>query len=609
LSGLEIDILKIERKGVVLFMKKLFLLFLLFAAAVGTGAAASETPLGVEEIASVDELAAGILSYFPRVQGEVKAVHGDRLTISLGTKNGIAPGVMLTLWRDSREILHPVTGQVIGRTEDEVGDAAVTEVMDTTCTAVMRKRLKDPKEGDKARITPKKISMALLPLRADRPETLQGLAERLNESGRVSLLESATVTGFLKDRKERDRSLIKEMGKAYNLDIVAAVGIYPSEGTKLLVTVRLFYADEARQIDTIVAMLNLKSRKEAIAEVTPFFAPVTEEKNDIPELPFDAQLMAAADFEGSGALQYAFSDGVRLHVYRQGPAGWREDWVEHVPAGAGEIQHINLDAADINGNGRSELFVTAMRNGKVVSRVFEFQDGVYHQIAEIPGFLRVIAYPGKGTMLIGRGYDPVSFFSGPARQYLWSDGAYIAGADLSLPPGVGLYGFALASLGEPAPLLVALDDKDRLLVYSGETMIWKSEESYPFVGTSVIRPATGIEAVLSRETAEANKALKVRIPGRVLALDLNGDGKDEILLPKNSGGTYLRGHTRAEFVSLGWTGARLEQRWTIKDIAGAVLDFQILRLEGPGARIVALVRSPGGLFAGDTIKVMSYPAK
>jgi hypothetical protein len=56
-------------------------------------------------------------------------------------------------------------------------------------------------------------------------------------------------------------------------------------------------------------------------------------------------------------------------------------------------------------------------------------------------------------------------------------------------------------------------------------------------------------------------------------------------------------------------GARLDQRWTIKDIAGAVLDFQILRLEGPGARIVALVRSPGGLFAGDTIKVMSYPAK
>jgi hypothetical protein len=40
-----------------------------------------------------------------------------------------------------------------------------------------------------------------------------------------------------------------------------------------------------------------------------------------------------------------------------------------------------------------------------------------------------------------------------------------------------------------------------------------------------------------------------------------------------------------------------------------VLDFRILRLEGPGARILALVRSPGGLFAGDTIKVMSYPAK
>lgn len=590
-------------------MKKLVLLFLLCAAVFGTGAAAFETPLGVEEIESVDELATRVLSYFPRVQGEVKAVHGDRITVSLGTKDGIAPGVVLTLWRDGKEILHPVTGQVIGRTEDGVGDAAVTDVTDTTCTAVMRKRLKDPKEGDKARITPKKISMALLPLRADRPDTLQGLAERLNESGRFSLLDSGTAAEFLRDRKGRDRSLIKEMGKAYSLDVIAAVGIYPSQANKLLVTIRLFYADEARPIDTIVAMLDLKSRKEAIAEVKPFFAPVAEEKTDIPTLTFDAQLMAAADLEGSGSLQYAYSDGVRLHIFRQGATGWREDWVEHVTAGAGEIQCINLDAADINGNGRSELFVTAMRSGKVVSRVFEFLEGSYHQIAEIPGFLRVITYPGRGTMLIGRAYDPAKFFSGPVREYRWSSGTYAAGPEMALPAGVGLYGFAVASLGEKSPLLVALDDEERLRVYSGETPIWKSEESYPFVGTSVMKPATGIGAVLSQGADESDKSRKVRIPGRVLALDLNGDGRDEIILPKNSGGTILRGHTQAEFVGLGWTGARLEQRWTIKDIGGAVLDFQILRQEGPGTRILALVRSSGGLFSGDTIKVMSYPAQ
>ncbi|HET7319309.1 MAG TPA: hypothetical protein VFK23_09255, partial [Nitrospirota bacterium] len=79
--------------------------------------------------------------------------------------------------------------------------------------------------------------------------------------------------------------------------------------------------------------------------------------------------------------------------------------------------------------------------------------------------------------------------------------------------------------------------------------------------------------------------------------------------PKNSGGTILRGHTQAEFVSLGWTGARLEQKWAIKDVGGAVVDFQVLRQEATGARILALVRSSGGLFSRDTIKVVSYPAK
>ncbi len=128
-------------------MKKLILLFLLFSAAFGTGAAASETPLGVEEIASVDELAAGIQSHFPKVQGEVKAVKGDRFTVSLGAKDGLVPGVMLTLWRDGKEILHPVTGQVIGRTEDEVGDAAVTDVTETTCYGRDEKTTEGPEGG------------------------------------------------------------------------------------------------------------------------------------------------------------------------------------------------------------------------------------------------------------------------------------------------------------------------------------------------------------------------------------------------------------------------------------------------------------------------------
>jgi hypothetical protein len=602
-------------------MKRLFAIVLLMF--VSMSAAAAEKPLGMEEFTSLGELAKKISSYFPKVQGEVKTAQGTLLTIALGTKDGLKSGVVLSLWRDGKEILHPVTKAVIGRAEDEVGEAEVVKVGETSSTARLIKKLKDPKPGDKARITPKKIGLALVPLRPDRPDVVQGLGERLNELGRFSVLENEKAAAFLKERKQRDSSLIKEMGRSFGLDVVAAVELFPSEGGKLLITVRMFYADDARPLDTITAMLDLASKTEALGEIRPFFAPVREEKtvdatekSVSPNLPFEARQFALADLDGTGALQYVFSDGSKLHVYRRGPSEWRKEWSEPGSFAAGEVQHINLDVADINGNGRPEIFVTAMRNEKVVSSVLEFQDGAYRRIAEVPGFLRVITYPGKGNILIGQGYDPASFFTGKPGQYVWSDGKYVPGPEISLPKGVDLYGFVVADMGEARPLVTAFNDKEQLVVYSSDNAIWKSEEKYPAIGITVSKPLTGIDAVVLKGAAESGdkreltgiQREKARIKGRLLALDLNGDGRDEIILPKNSGFVF-GGSKESEVVSFSWTGARLDQRLKIKDVPGRVLDFQILRQQGGGAQIFALVNTPGGLFKSDTLRVMSYTVK
>jgi hypothetical protein len=136
----------------------------LLALAFVTGAFAADQSLGMKEYTSLDELAAAILSYFPRVQGEVKAVQGGQLTVALGTRDGLQKGVTLTVWRDGREILHPVTNSVIGRAEEEVGALEVTAVDETTSTGVMKRKLKEPQQGDKARLHPED-QLAILPLR------------------------------------------------------------------------------------------------------------------------------------------------------------------------------------------------------------------------------------------------------------------------------------------------------------------------------------------------------------------------------------------------------------------------------------------------------------
>jgi hypothetical protein len=588
-------------------MKKVILSCLL-ALSLVTVAVGAEKPLGVKEYTSVDQLAAAISSYFPKVQGEVKTAAGDQLTVTLGTRDGLQQGVELAVWRDGKEIHHPVTNVVIGRLEEEVGSLEVTVAGETTSTGVMLKKLKEPKEGDKVRITPKKIGIALIPLRAEHPEIIQGLAERLKDGGRFAVLESEKAAAFLSDKKQRDASLIKEMGKTFNLDVVLTIEVIPSD-SRYLVTTGLFYADDARPLDTIVALLDLRTKRDALGEVKPFFAPPREEKREIADLPFDAQLFAATDLEGTGSLQYIFSDGAKLHIFKQGTSGWREEWVEQIAYTSREMQHFNLDVADINGNGRPEIFVTGMLNDKVVSYVIEFKDGVYQRIADVLGFLRVVSLSRKESILIGQGYDPVSFFAGQPKHFIWLDGKYVPTSELPLPKEADLYGFAYAAEGETSPLLVALSDKDQVLVFSNGAMIWKSEESYPAVGKIVIKPATGIDAILSRSTDEIDKSRKVKIRGRILTEDLNGDGRDEVMLPKNIGSTFLSGYKSAEFIGLGWTGARLEQRWGIKDIPGVVLDYQIVRQPGMGAEFLALVMTPGGLFGADRIRVMSYATK
>src|SRR5208283_4907803 len=201
-------------------------------------------------------------------------------------------------------------------------------------------------------------------------------------------------------------------------------------------------------------------------------------------------------------------------------------------------------------------------------------------IAEIPGFLRVIKVPGKGTILVGQDYDTRAFFSGQPKQYIWSDGRYTAGPELSLPPGLKLYGFVFAQLGEADPFIVALDDKEHLLVYLHDEVIWKSEETYPSFKLSVNKAVSTPAAAISDSVAQAEKSQKVRIQGRIAAFDINGNGRDEIVLPKNSGGTFFSDYTDADFVSLGWNGSRLEQRWSIRSVGGAGLDFQIHQLAG-----------------------------
>lgn len=428
----------------------------------------------------------------------------------------------------------------------------------------------------------KTVKLAVVAVDIRRSDIVSGLARRLSASGRFNVIDVEKTNAFLKGRPPGS-DVISELERTFGLDAVVAVRGYPAGG-KLLVIARIISVQDAPHPGTIMGLLGLSPAKASVGR-----------GEAMPDPPISARYFAEADFDGDGKREYLFSDGERLHVYRMEASGWVRVWAEAPTRVGGEGRHLHIDVADINANGKPEIFVTRMLKGTVSSVVFEEKDGTYRRIADLPGFVRVLSNPGRGPLLIGQEFQEERFFSGTPKQYSWSTG-YVAGDAIPLPKGVGLYGFVFADVGEARPLVVALDSENRLRVYSQETLIWQSRERYG-----------GIDTVLVESTPDAySSQQRVSIPGRIFATDIDGDGIEEIIVARGGEKTIFGSVTKFEIHSLQWTGARLEQYLAIREEPGAVLDLRLAPRNGEGIRIDALVRTAGGLLSSQGSRLMTY---
>lgn len=71
-------------------------------------------------------------------QGLVLYVDTSRVAVDLTATDGMRPGTLLSLRRDRVPIVHPVTGEVLGDLDEEVGTARVTEVREKFSVAELQ---------------------------------------------------------------------------------------------------------------------------------------------------------------------------------------------------------------------------------------------------------------------------------------------------------------------------------------------------------------------------------------------------------------------------------------------------------------------------------------
>ena len=154
-------------------------LSLLLASLLSLAPARAEAP----PKATVDDLARVVLSYFPAGAGRVTAISGDIAQVDLPNMPGLAPGVILSVYREREAFHHPVTGVELGRFEDAIGEMEVTQVAEEGVS--VRILTGAVKVGDGVRI-PSKIPLSLSPATGDGPIPA-ALATVLVETGRFQI--------------------------------------------------------------------------------------------------------------------------------------------------------------------------------------------------------------------------------------------------------------------------------------------------------------------------------------------------------------------------------------------------------------------------------------
>src|SRR5688572_23720222 len=136
-------------------MKMLFaaavVLFSLAAGGPALAQSPSRPPTAVAPL-SFRVLADRLTAMFPAVTTDVVEVAGPKITLAAGRSEGLQAGVELTLFREGREIYHPTTKKLLGRTEETIGRVSVTDVLENYSVGTLVDG-NGARAGDKARVS------------------------------------------------------------------------------------------------------------------------------------------------------------------------------------------------------------------------------------------------------------------------------------------------------------------------------------------------------------------------------------------------------------------------------------------------------------------------
>ena len=522
-----------------------------------------------------------MVAFFPALAGEIVEAKDKEVVVSIGRREGAQVGMELSLFREGRELRHPKTGEVLGRVEQEVGLAVVSQVSETSSVATVASG-RGVRPGDQARIPRGKLNLSVMGLGS--PGVSPGvvdavfnqLSQELSATGRFQVVSGDALAAAVAQARIPPERVIQGEGLAdpagrYRVSHLLVLWVkqveakpfiearlfsfLPGRETTPMVTASLFVPSAVKAAPVTAAGGQFSSTPEQPStSLPPQEAPQPSSRSflarllfgeestypelggsvsmpfrEVARLGFPVLAMDVAVSPKDQIPRLVVTDGERIYLFRIAGRALEREWT-YVAEGAGEVFSVQL--ADLNDDGVLEVVAnrySPLANAALTSFIVTSRDGNPSLLVEdVFQILFAVDATGDGvkrTLWVQRFNFEGFFAQGKVQRYSLRNGTLVPESSVRVPRDFRATGATLCNIAGAGPRALAyVDERNRLVIATEGREKWHS--------TSRVGGGYGkLEA--PKRIERGGGTLFYFVEPMPLAVDLDGDGIDEVLIPQN----------------------------------------------------------------------------